>query len=308
MQGLAGVMNWFVAILQFLLVRLVGQPCSATVRKRPLTPGDARGMNLSHESPHSGWLTLLAVQSLRARPPTGQRPMTGHRPRSLPAICGRHSRTGPSRRQVTAFPGRPSSRLPDGLRQVRCWRTRRRRTRRSQVTSVIFSARGACVLLPRSCRRRMPCGREQTVELWHIPVTAAIACILTFVAVKFLDRLRRRDAETEAAGIIEKAQRESANMKKEAELEIEGAGHPAKGRGRARAEQDPARAARARAAARQAAGRASSSRPTSCASRRRWSRATSGSWPSGSKTPTAATKSWASCSTCSGRRCTSSAA
>jgi ribonuclease Y len=51
-------------------------------------------------------------------------------------------------------------------------------------------------------------------------VTATVACILTIVAVKFLDHLRRRDAETEARNIIEKAQRESANMKKEAELEI----------------------------------------------------------------------------------------
>ena len=80
MQGLAGVMNWFVAIIQFLLVRLVGQPCPATAPKRPLTPDDARGNALSHESPLSGWLTLLAVQSLRARPPTG-RPDSGARTR-----------------------------------------------------------------------------------------------------------------------------------------------------------------------------------------------------------------------------------
>ena len=58
------------------------------------------------------------------------------------------------------------------------------------------------------------------MEVWQILLTAAIACIATFAGVKFLDRLRRRDAETEAAGIIEKAQRESATMKKEAELEI----------------------------------------------------------------------------------------
>jgi ribonuclease Y len=56
------------------------------------------------------------------------------------------------------------------------------------------------------------------VYVWTIVITAAVACIATFAAVKFLDRLRRRDAETEAAGIIEKAERESANMKKEAEL------------------------------------------------------------------------------------------
>jgi hypothetical protein len=73
-KGLAGVMNWFVAIIQFLLVRFLGRPCPVTARKLPLTPGDARGLYLSRESPLSGWLTLLAVQSLRARPPTGRRP------------------------------------------------------------------------------------------------------------------------------------------------------------------------------------------------------------------------------------------
>jgi ribonuclease Y len=40
------------------------------------------------------------------------------------------------------------------------------------------------------------------------------------VGVKFLDHLRRRDAETEARAIIEKAQNDSATLKKEAELEI----------------------------------------------------------------------------------------
>jgi ribonuclease Y len=58
------------------------------------------------------------------------------------------------------------------------------------------------------------------VNVWWVFVAAAVACILTIVAVKFLDRLRRRDAETEARDIIEKAQRESANLKKEAELQI----------------------------------------------------------------------------------------
>ena len=57
------------------------------------------------------------------------------------------------------------------------------------------------------------------VSIWWVFAAAAIACILTIVAVKFLDRLRRRDAETEARDIIEKAQRESANLKKEAELQ-----------------------------------------------------------------------------------------
>ncbi len=57
------------------------------------------------------------------------------------------------------------------------------------------------------------------VSIWWVFAAAAIACILTIVAVKFLDRLRRRDAETEARDIIEKAQRESVNLKKEAELQ-----------------------------------------------------------------------------------------
>ncbi len=50
-------------------------------------------------------------------------------------------------------------------------------------------------------------------------VSAAVAAILTFVAIKMLDRLRRRDAETEYRNIVEKAERDSANLKKEAELQ-----------------------------------------------------------------------------------------
>jgi ribonuclease Y len=46
------------------------------------------------------------------------------------------------------------------------------------------------------------------------------AVVLTFVGVKFIDRLRRRDAETEAREIVARADRESANRRKEAELEI----------------------------------------------------------------------------------------
>jgi ribonucrease Y len=57
------------------------------------------------------------------------------------------------------------------------------------------------------------------VSAWWVFVAAAVACILTIVAVKFLDHLRRRDAESEARDIIEKAERESANLKKEAELQ-----------------------------------------------------------------------------------------
>ena len=58
------------------------------------------------------------------------------------------------------------------------------------------------------------------INAWWAVGTAVGACALTMVGVKFLDRLRRRDAESEARNIIEKATRESANLKKEAELTI----------------------------------------------------------------------------------------
>ena len=54
---------------------------------------------------------------------------------------------------------------------------------------------------------------------WALAITAG-AALLSFVGVKLMDRLRRRDAETEAQEIISRADRESANRRKEAELEI----------------------------------------------------------------------------------------
>ena len=54
---------------------------------------------------------------------------------------------------------------------------------------------------------------------YNIIALAAVA-VLTFVGTKFLDRLRRRDAETEAKEIVSRADRESVNRRKEAELEI----------------------------------------------------------------------------------------
>ncbi|MEX2142062.1 MAG: ribonuclease Y [Pirellulales bacterium] len=57
------------------------------------------------------------------------------------------------------------------------------------------------------------------ISVWWVFAAATVACILTIVAVKLLDHLRRRDAETEARDIIEKASRESANLRKEAELQ-----------------------------------------------------------------------------------------
>ncbi|MBI3838882.1 MAG: ribonuclease Y [Planctomycetia bacterium] len=51
-------------------------------------------------------------------------------------------------------------------------------------------------------------------------ILLAVCSILTFVGKMLLDRLRRRDAETEAREIIARADRESVNRRKEAELEI----------------------------------------------------------------------------------------
>ena len=51
-------------------------------------------------------------------------------------------------------------------------------------------------------------------------VMAVILVLLTFVGTKLIDRLRRKDAETEAREIVSRADRESANRRKEAELEI----------------------------------------------------------------------------------------
>ena len=51
-------------------------------------------------------------------------------------------------------------------------------------------------------------------------ISALIAAVLTFTAVKFLDRLRRKDAETEARNILERAEHEASSRRREAELEI----------------------------------------------------------------------------------------
>lgn len=54
----------------------------------------------------------------------------------------------------------------------------------------------------------------------HVVFSAIIAFFLAFVVLRLLDRLKRRDAETEARDIIERANADAANMRKEAELEI----------------------------------------------------------------------------------------
>jgi ribonuclease Y len=51
-------------------------------------------------------------------------------------------------------------------------------------------------------------------------VSAVIAAVLSAVLVKLLDRLRRKDVETEARQILERAERDATNRLKEAELEI----------------------------------------------------------------------------------------
>ena len=50
-------------------------------------------------------------------------------------------------------------------------------------------------------------------------ISAIIAFFLAFIVVRLLDRLRRRDAETEAQGILERATTDAVNMRREAELE-----------------------------------------------------------------------------------------
>jgi ribonuclease Y len=53
-----------------------------------------------------------------------------------------------------------------------------------------------------------------------ILVSAGGAAVLTFLAVKLLDHLRRRDAESEAREITRKAEQDVENRRREAELEI----------------------------------------------------------------------------------------
>ena len=50
-------------------------------------------------------------------------------------------------------------------------------------------------------------------------VAAVISAVLAIVLVKFIDRLRRKDAESEAQSIIESASRDAENRRKESELE-----------------------------------------------------------------------------------------
>ena len=51
-----------------------------------------------------------------------------------------------------------------------------------------------------------------------IVISTVIGAALSFMAVKLLDRLRRRDAETEAGMILERARNDASNLTKEAQL------------------------------------------------------------------------------------------
>ena len=53
-----------------------------------------------------------------------------------------------------------------------------------------------------------------------VVLTAVLASALTFLILRMLDRLRRRDAESEAREIVRKAELEVENRRREAELEI----------------------------------------------------------------------------------------
>ena len=54
---------------------------------------------------------------------------------------------------------------------------------------------------------------------FYIVATVVISAVLAVVLVKLLDRLRRKDAESEARSILERAERDAENRRKESELE-----------------------------------------------------------------------------------------
>jgi len=57
-------------------------------------------------------------------------------------------------------------------------------------------------------------------QLIAVAFTAVLAAVLTFVLVRLLDRLRRKDAESEAREIVKSAEQQVANLRREADLEI----------------------------------------------------------------------------------------
>ena len=57
-------------------------------------------------------------------------------------------------------------------------------------------------------------------EITIAAICAVVGATLAFIFVKLLDRLRRKDAESEAHSIVEKARVDASNRLKEAELKI----------------------------------------------------------------------------------------
>lgn len=58
------------------------------------------------------------------------------------------------------------------------------------------------------------------MDVWQILISIVGSAVLTFLAVRLLDRLRRRDAEAEAQSIIQKAEEEADTRRREAELQV----------------------------------------------------------------------------------------
>ena len=57
-------------------------------------------------------------------------------------------------------------------------------------------------------------------EVIVVVVATLLAAVMGGVAVKLIDRLRRKDAETEVQNILERAAQDVSNRRREAELEI----------------------------------------------------------------------------------------
>ncbi len=61
---------------------------------------------------------------------------------------------------------------------------------------------------------------EISISIWLLVLLLSAVALASTGAVKLLDHLRRKDAESEARGIIEKAENEIENRRREAELEL----------------------------------------------------------------------------------------
>ena len=57
-------------------------------------------------------------------------------------------------------------------------------------------------------------------EVIIVAITAPVAAVLAFILTKMLDHLRRRDAEAEAQEIVERAEQDAKNLRREVELEL----------------------------------------------------------------------------------------